>query len=273
MNRSFIPAVVPPVERAGAAYWFAFRGDRLLVGEQWPEGAPVLVDFNELGLAWVRQQYLGRLGEQPCFAVELAEQEVIPEGMALQGLRQVYELLGEELFGVAGRAVQIVEWDRTHQFCGRCGARTVSMAAERAKQCPECGLVNYPRLSPCIIVLVRRGEEILLARAPRFPAGMYSVLAGFVEPGETLEEAVEREVFEEVGVRVKNITYFSSQPWPFPNSLMIGFMADYAEGEIRPEEAEIEAAGWFRVENLPGLPPRMSIARRLIEAFLGSIKG
>jgi NAD+ diphosphatase len=144
----------------------------------------------------------------------------------------------------------------------------VNLEGQRAKQCPQCKLVNYPRLSPSIIVAVRRGNELLLARSPRFPAGMYSVLAGFVEPGETLEQAVEREVQEEVGLTVKNICYFGSQPWPFPNSLMIGYRAEYAGGEIQIDRVEIEDAGWYTAEHLPAIPSRISIARQLIEAFI-----
>ena len=140
--------------------------------------------------------------------------------------------------------------------------------SERAQVCPQCGLTAFPRLSPAIIVCIRRGEQILLARNHRFPPGRFSVLAGFVEPGETLEEAVAREVREEVGIRVRDIRYFGSQPWPFPNSLMLGFTAEYAEGELVVDESELAEAHWFTRDNLPDLPPPISIARRLIEDFL-----
>lgn len=268
LAKQFVSAVTPPVDRVEPAFWFAFAGNKLLCDERSPDAIPLLVDFTELELETVRQQYLGTLDERHCFSVELAPQVSAPAEMSLKGLRKAYGCLGEDLFAVAGRAIQIVDWDRTHQFCGRCGAKTISLTTERAKQCPQCNLVNYPRLSPSIIVLVRRGEELLLARAPRFPPGMYSVLAGFVEPGETLEQAVEREVMEEVGLTLKNIRYFGSQPWPFPNSLMIGYTAEYAGGELSPDPAEIEDAHWYTAANLPTLPPKMSIARRLIGAFL-----
>ncbi len=172
----------------------------------------------------------------------------------------------------AGRAVQIVEWDRNHRFCGRCGSETRRQAAELARTCPRCGLQQFPRISPAVIVRVERGDCILLARSPHFAAGVYSTLAGFVEPGESLEETVVREVREEVGVSVANIRYFGSQPWPFPHSLMIGFVADYESGELRPQEGEIEDAGWFGVDDLPGLPSRYSIARELIEEFIAQRK-
>ncbi len=268
MNRPFISAVTAPAGRVEAAYWFAFAGYKLLCNEESPEVIPLLADFSELGLELVRQQYLGTMAGRPCFSVELARSVTAPPGMVLKSLRALFGRLDEDFFALAGRAVQIVDWDRTHQFCGRCGAKTISLETERAKQCPECKLLNYPRLSPSIIVLIKRGSELLLARSPHFPPGMYSVLAGFVEPGETLEQAVEREVLEEVGLTVKNITYFGSQPWPFPNSLMIGFTAEYAGGELQLDAAEIEEAGWFTAANLPAIPPRISIARRLIDAFV-----
>jgi NAD+ diphosphatase len=268
MMRNFVSATIPPVDRTEPAYWFAFAGNRLLCYEAAAEVVPLLGDVAELGLEAVRQQYLGTFNGRHCFSVELPAQIEAPAGMALKGLREVYERLGEEFFAIAGRAVQIVDWDRTHQFCGQCGARMESLEREKAKRCPQCQLVNYPRLSPSIIVAVRRGDALLLARSPRFPPGMYSVLAGFVEPGETLEQAVEREVLEEVGLAIKNIRYFGSQPWPFPNSLMIGYTAEYANGEFELDPVEIEDAGWFTAANLPAIPGRLSIARRLIDDFI-----
>ncbi len=270
MTRRFSSAITPPANKTGPALWFAFAGNKLLCHQEPSDVIPLLVDFSELGLESIRQQYLGTFDGQHCFSVELAKPVSVPEGMILQGLRQVYARLGEDLFVVAVRAIQIVDWDRTHQFCGRCGAKTVDHDIDRAKECPECKLLNYPRLSPSIIVRVRCDREILLARAVNWPTEMYSVLAGFVEPGETLEQAVEREVMEEVGITVTNIKYFGSQPWPFPNSLMLGFTADYADGEIEIDPVEIQDAGWFTANNLPTIPPKMSIARQLIDDFLKS---
>jgi NAD+ diphosphatase len=200
--------------------------------------------------------------------LELAEGLSLPEGMALEGLRQVYERLDEDLFWLAARAIQIVDWDRTHQFCSRCGAPTVQRETERSKECPKCGQIHFPRLAPAVIVLVERGNQILMARSRHFAPGMFSVLAGFVEPGETLEETVAREVKEESGILVKDIRYFGSQPWPFPHSLMIGFTAKYAGGEIALEDPEVEAAGWYTADNLPPQPGKISIARKLIDSFV-----
>ena len=181
--------------------------------------------------------------------------------------------MDEGLFKMAGRAKQIVGWNATHRFCGRCGGDTAPLSGELARRCARCGMLHYPRLSPAVIVLVRDRSRVLLARSPGFPAGMYSVLAGFVEPGEAIEEAVEREVREEVGIEVTGVRYFGSQPWPFPNSLMIGFTAEYAGGEISVDPTEIEDAGWYDAGAFPPLPPRLSIARAMIDDFAARHSG
>ena len=256
-KKKFISGVVPPQEQTEPAWWFAFQENKLLVYQE-PSGVrlPLLVDFGELVLIPLSKHYLGGFDGRPCYAVEVAAGAIPPAGMTFEGLRQVYGRLDEDLFWIAARAVQIVDWDRTHQFCGRCGTPLGTKSAERAKECPQCGLLHFPRLAPAIIVLVERDKELLLARSRHFMPGMYSVLAGFVEPGESLEEAVVREVREEVGIEVKDIQYFGSQPWPFPHSLMIGFTATYAGGEITIDDTEIEDAGWFSVDSLPRIPEK-----------------
>jgi NAD+ diphosphatase len=271
MHRTFIPGIAPPAVQSEPAWWFAFVGTKLLVRREGTiSQIPNLISLSEIGLVPVRTQFLGTLDHQPCYSAQLSEDAIAPDGMSLEGLRELYATLDEDFFALSGRAIQIVEWDRTHQYCGYCAAETTQLPNERAKRCPKCGLVNYPRLSPAIIVLVSRGEELLLARAHRFPAGMYSVLAGFVEPGESLEETLVREVREEVGIEVKDIYYFGSQPWPFPNSLMIGFTASYGSGEIRIEPQELTDAAWFNKHKLPQLPPKLSIARKLIDWFVST---
>jgi NAD+ diphosphatase len=269
MNKYFISGIIPPTERSEPAWWFAFKEDRLLVTQE-PSllSIPCLIDFSELGLSALCQHYLGLLDGRHCYAVGLNDDVTPPTGMSFEGLRQVYGRLDEDLFWVAARAVQIVNWDRTHRFCSRCGTQLITSPSFRDKECPQCGLLQFPRLAPAIIVLVEHGNELLLARSRHFASGMYSVLAGFVEPGETLEEAVFREVKEEVGVEVKDIRYFGSQPWPFPHSLMIGFTATYAGGEISLDDTEIEDAGWFTIDNLPSIPSKISIARKLIDWFI-----
>jgi NAD+ diphosphatase len=180
----------------------------------------------------------------------------------------------DTMWTLAGRAVQLVEWDRTHRFCGRCGAATVPAPGERARRCPDCSLLAFPRLAPAIIVLIERDDgRALLARGRTFPIPMYSCLAGFVEPGETLEEAVHREVHEEVGVEITDVRYWASQPWPFPHSLMLGFNARYVAGDLVLDENEIVDAQWYDADDLPSIPPGMSIARRLIDDWIARRHG
>jgi NAD+ diphosphatase len=220
-----------------------------------------------------RLQYLGHRGEIPCYAAEIAADSPFPEGMEYSDVRELYGRIPEDELAIAALAVQIIDFDRTTAYCGRCGAKTRQLSTERAKVCPACTLITYPRLSPAIIVLVRNGDTILLARSPRFPPGVHSVIAGFVEPGEQLEHAVCREVREETGISVENIRYFGSEPWPFPHSLMIGFIADYAGGALAIDNHEIEAAGWFDRDHLPPLPSRMSLSRALIDWWLRGAGG
>ncbi len=269
---AYVPAIQPPAEPPERSLWFVFRDFELMVA-----AAPAAVALphcnhpKNLGMMLARTQYLGVLGGQHCFSAEVAAEAEAPQGWAWQGLRAVFGALDDAQFALAGRALQIVDWDRTHQYCGACGKATVASTSERSRQCPGCGRVAYPRLSPAVMGLVRRERELLLARSPRFPQGMYSALAGFVEPGETLEQCLEREIHEEVGIHVRKARYFASQPWPFPHSLMIAFFAEYDSGDLRADGAEIEDVQWFDVGKLPRLPARISIARRLIDAAIGEM--
>jgi NAD+ diphosphatase len=225
-----------------------------------------------LGAAPLRTLYLGLLAGIQCWAAELPPEVEAPSGMSWSGLRALFSVLDDAHFAVAGRALQLVDWDRTHRYCGRCATPTEPHAAERVRICPACKLSLYPRVAPAVMALVKRQDEVLLARSPHFPPGMYSALAGFVEPGESLEQCLAREVAEEVGVEVANPRYFASQSWPFPHSLMVAFVCDWAGGEIRRQESEIEEAKWFKVLQLPKLPSKISIARKLIDAVVDELK-
>jgi NAD+ diphosphatase len=275
-------------ETPGEAHWFVFRGNELLVEMGPLERAsddlrvrarpawarlPLQKNHNWLGGEASRTLYLGLLQRQQCWAAELPSGAQAPPGMSWEGLRTLFTVLEDAHFALAGRALQLIDWDRTHQFCSRCGARTEPRPTERVRVCPGCKLSAYPRVAPAVMALVKRHRQLLLARSPHFPPGMYSALAGFVEPGESLEQCLAREVAEEVGVQISNMRYFASQSWPFPHSLMIALVCDWVSGEIAPQAGEIEEANWFEVLQLPKLPSKISIARKLIDAVVEEMRG
>lgn len=262
----------------GSFGWhFAFSGNRvLLTGEHEPrlpsaEELAAALSIEPGGLAGARVP-LRPLRGRPCTAYDLPQDMEAPRGTTLAGLRVLATVVPGDVFQAAGAALQKVEWLRSHGFCSRCGNPTERHAVHEAMACPRCGHLHFPRLSPAVIVLIERGREMLLARSPGFPVGVYSTVAGFVEPGESLEECVHREILEEVGVKVTDLRYFGSQPWPFPHSLMVGFVARWLEGEIAIDGDEIEDARWFTPEEMPpALPFHASIARRLVDDFLARV--
>ncbi|QSQ11483.1 NAD(+) diphosphatase [Myxococcus landrumensis] len=268
---SFLSGYEPPSRPRDGAMLFLTRGMDVLIHEH--AGAvtiPTGATFPELTAS---AHYLGTLDGEDCYCAPLPRDFTPPEGTSLVPARSLYKRLDEARFAVAGRALAIVEWDVQHRFCGRCGQATELVAGERARRCPMDKTPFYPRISPAMIVLVTRGDTMLLARNPALPEPMFSTLAGFVDAGESLEECVAREVKEEVNVEVKNIRYFGSQPWPFGRSLMVGFTAEYAGGDVRVDGKEIAEADWFHPDNMPRIPPRLSIARHLIDAFVERVKG
>ncbi len=265
---TFIPLWCPPRGDLSTGLWFVFRGRDLLVGTgaaglEIPSGAPGHPPVPVEGT-----RCIGLLGTTPCWAAQAAADEP-PAGSSPEPLRGLFDRLDDGLLAIAGRAAQVLEFDRTHRYCGACAGPTDLDDGGRARRCPRCGATFYPRLAPAMMVLVTRpgpsGPELLLARGRRFSTPIYSALAGFVEPSETLEEAVHREVREEVGLEVRGLRYFGSQCWPFPHSLMVAFLAEHAGGEIACDGDEILDAQWFRPDRLPELPHRLSVARKLIE--------
>ncbi len=224
---------------------------------------------------WLKRQDLPLRGEQglgyfngeAVWLLQLEQPAELP-GCHWQSLRQFMLQADYPTFRMLAFAEQVATWQSQHRFCGRCGTPTQQVPGERCMRCPSCALDSYARISPSMIVLVTRGDEVLLARSPRFVPGVYSTLAGFVEPGESAEECVVREVREEVGIEVGNLRYLGSQGWPFPHSLMLGFHAEYVGGEIVPQVDEIEDARWFHIEQLPPLPMTRSIARYLIDLYV-----
>jgi NAD+ diphosphatase len=257
------------------AIWFCVSQSAVVVREG-ASGLELLeaIHPRELGLEPDHEHFLGTLDGRPVWAAGIDRPFAPSESLRAESLFTLFSHVSEPVWALAGRAVQMAEWHRTHRFCGRCGAATEAAPGERARRCPECALLSFPRLAPAVITLVEREGRALLARGRAFGATpMYSVLAGFVEPGETLEEAVAREIREEVGVDVAAIRYHSSQPWPFPHSLMIGFTAKWAGGEIACDPSEIVDANWYAPDDLPNIPGKLSIARRLIDDWLARSGG
>lgn len=217
--------------------------------------------------------FLGWLNDEPCYVCELARHEL--DDGSLQPVSHRRLLTGdldEAGFSMFSRALQFLSWQNNHRFCSRCGNATHAHGKELCMQCDQCGYTQYPRITPCIITLVTRGDYALLGQSARFPNGMFSCLAGFMEAGESAEQALVREVREETGIEVGNLSYLGSQSWPFPHSLMLAFHADYAGGDIVIDDDEIVAADWFHYQSLPLIPPRGSIARTLIDSWIAGIE-
>ncbi|HCU99848.1 MAG: NAD(+) diphosphatase [Dehalococcoidia bacterium] len=262
----FLPGIIPPNENEHPRLWMLVQNGRVLFSEK--DSALAGEDEAEQLPFTGAEHFIGTLDGNLVWTAGIADETKPVDGWSFYDLFSVHGMTSEETWMAAGRAVQVIEWERTNRFCGRCGIANELVTGERALRCPQCHLLRFPQLSPAIITLVHRDDEVLLARSHRFPEGLYSALAGFVEPGETVEGALIREVKEEVGLQVKNLEYQSSQPWPFPNSLMLGFFAEYESGDIVLEEAEIAAADWFPVKALPNIPGSISIANRLITSWV-----
>jgi NAD+ diphosphatase len=266
----FIPMVIPPPDATNPVRWFIFQNDRMLVRRAGlAVEVPVYQSGQPTGVPPDQAQFFGLLdGNRCCTAFVDREFDDAGDGGTFEPLRKLYTLLSGDMLAAAVRAAHLAHWDRHSRFCGGCGHPTRWSEHERAKVCSRCALTVYPRISPAVIVAVVKDDRILLAHSGRFPGGLRSVLAGFVEPGETLEACVEREVREETGIDIADIAYFGSQPWPFPDSLMVAFTARYAGGEIRVDGVEVTEAGWFAADGLPPVPDKISISRRLIDWFV-----
>ncbi len=266
--RSCPPASKPPGEEA---FWFVFRGSEMLVARR--EGGHALPRGDEAAIAGLATRgsplLLGRLDGIACLAVDIDEAAGAPQDLRPMGLRALFAELPADLYSIAGYAFEMLYWQRSSAFCAICGSPAAPSQNEWSKRCERCGHVAYPRVSPCVIGLIHDGDRVLLSHKPGW-GPMHSILAGFVEPGESLEECLAREVLEEVGVEIDDIQYFGSQPWPFPHQLMVGFFARYKSGEIRIDTTELDAADWFHVDSLPQIPGRLSIARQLLDTWIAS---
>ncbi len=258
--------------------WFIFNNNNLLYSQNSQKKENIIAELispSEIGLVTTTPLYLGKADGVDCWAAEVVlDNANNPDccknaGFDFKNLRELFSSLGDEFFSLAGRAMQTVKWHNSFKYCSSCAGELKNSETERAKICTKCSKIFYPVISPAVIVAVKKENKILLAHNNAYPdPTRYSILAGFVEPGESLEQTVSREIEEEVSVKVKNIKYFGSQSWPFPHSLMIGFTAEYDSGEIKPDGVEIGAAGWFGASELPGIPPHGSISRTLIDNFV-----
>ncbi len=273
----FVPATqLSDTDAAAAGSWYVFdqRGSVLLVDGAVPTGVDAPCPIDNVHVLGVDDGEPVRVGQFPKTADPFDD---VPEGGEFVNMRAAYGVIPDVQWAMAGRGSQVLLWDRDHRFCGRCGTETEAHETERSKVCAACKSMAFPRLAPAVIMLVERdgdnGPEVLLAWGRQFPGRFYSALAGFVEPGESLEECVVREVREETGIEVSDVRYFGSQPWPFPNSMMIGFTARYESGEIAIQEEEIVEADWYGPDDLPPAPiGGMSIAGWLIEDWLARVR-
>lgn len=266
----FIKTAIEPVTLSDKAYYFIFFKNDILVKEE-SEGRVSIPCMDETSFAEMKSSdpcFLGMVENTACYCAQIFSGNV-PDKYKLINLRSLHGKIDNGFKDISGYARQINDWNMNFKFCGRCGAETQRKKNEHARWCPQCRLTSYPRISPAIITAVVKDKQILLARGINFPnKKMFSVLAGFVEPGEALEDCVKREVFEEVGIKVGQIRYFKSQSWPFPDSLMIGFTAVYESGNISIDKEELAEADWFNADNLPLVPEKQTLAGELIEWFV-----
>ncbi|MBX2843323.1 MAG: NAD(+) diphosphatase [Flammeovirgaceae bacterium] len=255
------------------AQFLIFSGDKVLV--EFIQEKPSLF-FHQIPFEspdnQISTEYLGLLNDKACFSVSLDQTHPEIEKFEWLTLRSLVTIVEKELFLLLGRARQTNFWAKNNRFCGQCGTPTISIPEEKAKSCPNCKTLFYPNIYPAIIVAIEKDGKILLAHAKRFKENFYSVLAGFLEIGESFEDCLNREVYEEVGIKVKNIQYFGSQAWAFPSSMMVGFTAEWASGAIKVDDDEISDANWYFPDELPLTPGEYSIAGQLIKWFINKHK-
>lgn len=250
--------------------WFIFQNDHLaFIKNDHDYKLPSSSQPFSHEFPLLRKHALGTINHLSCYCAEIDSLTPLANPIAVIPLRKAFEILGEDWYSAAVKAFSIINWDKNHRYCGRCGHLTQRIEAQFERVCIACGLSFFPRISPSVIVLIKKDDHLLMARSPHFPPGTYALIAGFLEAGENIEDAIHREIQEETGICVKNLHYFGSQAWPFPDSLMIAFTADYASGKLVIDPQELEIADWYRFDNLPGRPSlSMSIANKLINYFI-----
>lgn len=271
---NFVIKALPMPREGEKSFWFLFHKDKLLVNKKDNNASiPFGNDLSKFNISIKSRQYLGRLNNHPCFTGEVMEDTIDNPFLTSMSLRDAYNILDEDMYQLTGTAFHIMNWDRSTEFCGKCGEKTEQNEGDTSKKCPACNSRIYPKITPAILVAVVKDNKILLAKNKERKSTYFSILAGHVEPGETLEEAVSREVKEEVGIEVKNIKYFGSQPFPNPDRLMIGFTAEHSSGEIEVDNIELYTAEWYTVDNMPEIPSTiLGLSKRLINWFVENNK-
>ena len=271
-NRCALPSDFELLKTPGSVsseegYWIILKNGNILIetGEQIP-----LIPYGTMQkyeIECVAPLHFANMKGRPVRAIHLSKHQNAPSGLQAESFNAFNDSMTPELLSISGLGKQLLFWDETSRFCPRCGGNMQQMTETWGKQCHTCKLEQFPRIHPCAIVVVKKGDQLLLIRKPEWAKGRYSLVAGFIDPGESLEECAAREVLEETGIEIRNIRYVTSQAWPFPSQLMAGFVADYAYGDINISDPEIEDARWFTVGSLPSLPAKRSIARQLIDIF------
>lgn len=269
-NSIFVPENVNSKELTKE--FIVLKGQEFLTNK---EGHIVFLNEDDIkwsGMEIGEHHFLGYFNDNSLFIIELKDESMLMEDTVLSSLRVLLGAIPDSLFSICSRSLQVVEWFNSHRYCGRCGSKMNPHVQERGMQCECTKVLTYPRISPCVIVLVTNGDYLLLAHNKNFPGSFYSTLAGFIEAGENAEDAIHREILEEVNIEVKNITYFGTQSWPFPSQLMIGYHAEFLKGDIKPDGIEIDEAKWFHKDEMPSVPSgKISISGKLIEDYLSRI--
>lgn len=251
--------------------WFIFCKDELVL-EKHEDGTYSIPESEESPVAtkeWTHVMNVTFAGEADVKTFNISSPVTDNDKLEMCGLRKSYYRLPKPLYDKAGKCHELLYWDNNTKFCGVCGS-PMKMHTDISKRCTNCGKEVWPSLATAIIVLIHKGEEVLLVNAKTLRGDFYGLVSGFVETGETLEEAVHREVLEETGLTINNIKYFGSQPWPYPSGLMVGYNADYVDGEIHLQRNELASGRWFTKDNLPTIPEKLSIARMIIDDWLSN---
>jgi NAD+ diphosphatase len=244
-----------------------FQNQQLIVTEN-----NLPISEKEVALIKTELHYrhkISKLHDQDIYCAEITPDYLLPPPLKLLPLREALNKVAPEWYTIVSKAYAVINWDKYHLFCGRCMTETQKSEEVLERICPTCKNIFYPRISPSVIVLIHKQDQILMARSPHFSKGSFGLIAGFIEPGESAEDAVHREVAEEVGIKIKNLHYYGSQAWPFPDSLMFGFIAEYASGDLVIDHRELEQAGWYHYSDLPGRPSsKVSIGSKILDHFI-----